>query len=401
MDIAQDHPNMGIAGIMDPQLVARSPEILELERLAVEEFRPRGRQYDLNCEMPVENIQELFDRGWLQPVLPKAWGGKGSNLETDDPATYLQVIRALARGCSSTAHCLQVHNHALWFLNGVATEHQRRKYIMPVFEAPRLTAFVASEAKRKQQYMLSTQARRVAGGWVITGEKNYATNAPFMGFVLVAAAIENEPDYTKNHLVVIIPEGAEGMVLDNDWYRPNGMRAASSPIVQLNDVFVPDEDVVGDPGIYIRGRWQGKMHLGFTANYLGTTEGMYKWYLDYVRAKGRAKDPIIQLRTGEMKIALEAAAALFHRAIMTWKTGTVIEAELISQAAKSACASMAFEVSHKIVHASGSTAMFDEFPLSRYIRDLETHVLHAFHDKSAQTIGKSELGESFDSTTQV
>ena len=44
--------------------------------------------------------------------------------------------------------------------------------------------------------------------------------------------------------------------------------------------------------------------------------------------------------------------------------------------------------------------MFDEFPLSRYIADLETHVLHAGHDRSAQIIGQAAFGEQFDSTLQ-
>lgn len=36
----------------------------------------------------------------------------GSNLLSDDPATFPQLLRIVARGCSSTAHCLAVHNHA-------------------------------------------------------------------------------------------------------------------------------------------------------------------------------------------------------------------------------------------------------------------------------------------------
>ena len=63
-------------------------------------------------------------------------------------------------------------------------------------------------------------------------------------------------------------------------------------------------------------------------------------------------------------------------------------------------AHVAFELSHKIIHNSGSTAMFDQFPLARYIRDLETHVLHAGHDRSAQIIGQAEFGQTFDSTLQ-
>ncbi len=68
--------------------------------------------------------------------------------------------------------------------------------------------------------------------------------------------------------------------------------------------------------------------------------------------------------------------------------------------AKSMAGHVAFELSHKIIHAAGSTSLFDEFPLSRSIRDLETHVLHAGHDRTAQIIGQSELGETFDSTLQ-
>ena len=82
------------------------------------------------------------------------------------------------------------------------------------------------------------------------------------------------------------------------------------------------------------------------------------------------------------------------------RTKPIVEAELLAMAAKSIAADVAFELSHKIIHAAGSTALFDEFPLSRYLRDLETHVLHAGHDKTAQIIGRSELKQTFDSTLQ-
>jgi hypothetical protein len=44
--------------------------------------------------------------------------------------------------------------------------------------------------------------------------------------------------------------------------------------------------------------------------------------------------------------------------------------------------------------------LFDEFPLARMVRDLDTHILHAGHDKTAQIVGQSQLGEEFDSTLQ-
>ena len=248
--------------------------------------------------------------------------------------------------------------------------------------------------------MMNTTARKVDGGWVINGEKNYATNAAIGGFAIIFVALEGSEDYNHNHQMIIIEPDMPGVSMDHTWYRPNGMRAAPSPIITLDDVFVTQDQFLGEPGAYPRLRWQGKFHLGFTATYLGATEGMYDWYLDYIGKRGRGRDGVIQLRTGEMKIQLEAARALFHHAITCWKTKSVVEAELASMAAKSTAAHVAFELSHKIIHAAGSTALFDEFPLSRMLRDLETHVLHAGHDRTAQIIGQAELGESFDSTLQ-
>lgn len=386
--------------MIDPAAALEQEDIKELETLAVENFRPRGARYDLNAEMPRENIEELFKRGWLTTTLPKEIGGKGSNLDSDDPSTYLQALRVIARGCSSTAHCYQVQNHTAWAVYQLGTDEQRERFIKPMFKKATLSGFVGSEAKRKHMYMMNTTAKKVDGGYIVHGEKNYATNGPMMSFAIIFAAIEGVDAYLDNHLMVIIEPSMKGVSIDNDWYRPNGMRAASSPIITLNQVFVPDSHVLGKPGDYPRGRWQGKFHLGFTANYLGTTEGMYQWCRQYLVGRGRGQAELIQMRMGEMRIALDAAASLFHDAIRAFKTRSVVQAELLSMSAKSTAAHVAFELSHKLIHAVGSTALFDEYPLSRYLRDLETHVLHAGHDRTAQIIGQAEMGQNFDSTLQ-
>ncbi|MCW5751256.1 MAG: acyl-CoA/acyl-ACP dehydrogenase [Alphaproteobacteria bacterium] len=386
--------------IYDPEAVLDTPEFKELDRLTIEEFRPRGRKYDENCDIPVDNIKALHDRGWLATTVSRELGGRESNLDADDKASYLQAIRTIAHGCPGTAHCFQVHNHTMWIMEKLGTPRQIDKFVKPTLKQGLLSAFVGSEAKRRHMYMMNTTAKKVPNGWIVHGEKNYATNGAMMGFAIIFAAIEGVKEYLDNHLMVVITPDMKGVSMDHGWYRPNGMRAAPSPVITLDQVFVPDENILSVPGAYPRGRWQGKYHLGFTANYLGTTEGMYRWFLDYIKQKGRTKDPIIQMRTGEVRVAIDAARALFHRAIASWTEGDVTRSELLSMAAKSTAAHVAFEASHKLIHAAGSTALFDEFPLSRYIADLETHVLHAGHDRTAQIIGQAELGEVFDSTLQ-
>jgi alkylation response protein AidB-like acyl-CoA dehydrogenase len=397
----RDFDGKGEGAMLDPVDALRTEEMQELHRMAVEDFRPRGRDYDVRSSMPTENIQQLHDAGWLTTTLPKEMGGKGSNVDSDeDPSTFLQGLRMIARGCPGTAHCYQVTNHTAWAVSEMGTEEQKERFLKPMFERPFLGSFVGSEAKRKHMYMMNTTARKVDGGFIVTGEKNYATNGGDLGFAVIFAAIEGVDNFMDNHLMVIVTPDMEGVSIDHSWYRPNGMRTADSPIITLDKVFVPDSHVLGNPGDYVRNRWQGKFHLGFTANYLGATEGMYHWYLDYVTGKGKGEAELIQMRTGEMKIALDGAVSIFHDAIRAYRTRPVVEAELLAMSAKSIAADVALTLSHKIIHAAGSTALFDEFPLSRYLRDLETHVLHAGHDKTAQIIGQSELKQAFDSTLQ-
>jgi alkylation response protein AidB-like acyl-CoA dehydrogenase len=384
----------------DPQVVLDSPALVELHNHAITVFRERGAAYERDSVMPTENLQDLHERGLLHAAVSKQNGGLGSNLLSDDPATFLQLVRTICHGDSSTAHCFQVHNHTAWILEGVGTPEQIDRFLKPVTARFGLFSSVGSEPGRTNMYEMKTKAKRVKGGLVVNGVKNYVTNGPITDAVVAFVALDGVEGYTNNHQMIILEPGMDGQVWDDPWYQPNGMRAARSSLLTLNDVFVPDSHLLGAPGAYPNGRWQGRFHLGFAANYLGTAEGLYAWTVDYLRKKGKARDGITQLRIGEMKIALDAARAQFHHAIRSWAERPVVEAELLSMSAKSTAAHAAFDLSHKAIHASGSTALFDEFPLSRFIRDLETHVLHAGHDRTAQIIGQAEFGETFDSTLQ-
>jgi alkylation response protein AidB-like acyl-CoA dehydrogenase len=386
---------------VDPVQALNAPEMQELAELAVTQFRQRSQHYEANCLMPEENLKELSERGWLTASLSKAMGGKGSNLETDDPATYLQAVRVVARGCGSTAHCLQLNNHTNWMLESIATEDQKARFLKPQFGRPLLVTGVGSEPTRRNMYVMSTTAKpQPDGGYLINGVKNYATNTPMMVGGVIFASLEGVEHWSDNHLMVLVEPGQEGMEVDCDWYRPFGMRAAMSPLIRLNNVRIAKRNVLGKPGDYPRQRWQGKYHLGFAANYLGVSEGVFGWFRDYIVQKGKAKDPLVLLRAGEMKIALQHAAATFHDAIRSWKTAPVVEAELLSMGAKYTAAKVALEVCEKVTMVAGSTALFEEFPLGRAIANVQTHIQHAGHDRTAQIMGQAALGETFDSTLQ-
>lgn len=385
---------------VDAPNLPRSSLLAELNEIVQTQFRERERDYHDNVAMPFENLQSLFELGLLTATVRREHGGLGSNVMSDDPATFLQAIRTVARASPGTAHCMQVQNHVAWAIDEIGTDAQRERFVKPMLQKMTVSSFVGSEAGRKHMYVLKTTARKVDGGYIVNGNKNYATNGYEHGVAIVFASIEGETEYQKAHLMVIIEPGMEGITVNHDWYRPTGMRVCPSPEIYLNNVFIDEAHVLGEPGAYPRGRWQGRFHLGFCANYLGMIEGAYQWVRQNLIDRGRGKDPLVQLRLGEAKTHLHGAQVVFEHAIEAWRAGDVQRAELISMQAKSICAQAALQMSHTLIMLAGSTALFDEYPLGRLIRDLNTHILHVGHDRTAQIVGAAELGEAFDSTLQ-
>jgi len=60
----------------------------------------------------------------------------------------------------------------------------------------------------------------------------------------------------------------------------------------------------------------------------------------------------------------------------------------------------AFNALQSVLLSAGATAQFEEHPLGRIARNIETFVVHAGHDRTAQIIGQAQLGATFDSTLQ-
>lgn len=381
---------------------ARQPDLAALRQLAQTRFAPRERALHEAAALPLENLRELHDGGWLRLTLPESLGGADSRLGTGEAATYLQAIRTVARVSPGTAHCLQVHNHAVWTVLEAGTPEQHARFLAPLRHGLSLFSFIGSEpGLAPGAARFQTSATPHAGGLRVHGRKQYATNGVARGYGIVFTSLDGVEGMAANHQMVIVEPGMPGVAQDDNWYAPSGMRVAASPQIRLDQVEVPASHVLGQPGEYLRGRWQGRFHLGFTANYLGMGEGILHWSLAWLRQfPERVADPFVQAHVGEVTAALQAAAAALDHAIAAWRQPDVPQAELLSMAAKSTCAQAAVLAADTLGRLTGSTALFDDHPLGRLIRDLKTHILHVGHDRTHQTIGAAALGQAFDSTRQ-
>ncbi|WP_437882304.1 acyl-CoA dehydrogenase family protein [Pseudomonas sp. LRF_L74] len=363
----------------------------QLAALAISDYRQRALRDEGDSFFPLENLRSIHDLGLLHITSSEINGGFDGHLLGARPGLFHRLLRLISRGDAATAHCFQLHNHSLWTLEGVATPEQIDRFVLPLTSRFGLAASVGSEPARIDPAQMQTRATRVPGGWRVSGTKSFVTNGEYADLIIAVVAIDGAQATAEHQMMLILEQGMPGLSWDDDWYRPNGMKLARSPLLRLDSVFVPDSHVLGKPGTYVREGWHERFHLGFAANYLGMVEGLFDWHLGYTLARQREHDEFVQLRTGEMRVRIDSAAALFEQAVLAWQQTDETRAGLLSMSAKAVAEQTALDVSRSIISISGGTAQFEEHPLGYFIRNIEMHCVHAGHDRTAQLIGRSSL----------
>ncbi|HZR03399.1 MAG TPA: acyl-CoA dehydrogenase family protein [Burkholderiales bacterium] len=370
-------------------LSARHVELVErLDALAAERIAPRADKTDLDASFPDEDIVDLHRAGLLLATLPEQDGGLGYGFEGNDPLSFFLIIERLARANPSTAHCYQVHCNALQILRAFGSNEQVKRFIQPTIDRGMLFVGAGSEPGGGRH---SSTAVPVEGGFTINGVKHYATNATRCEWMTVHVRSES------SNLIetFVVNTSSEGVEIDASVWNPGGMRACVSPLLRFKDCFVPNDCVLGHPEGFFGERWLAKINFGFTANYLGATQGIYDFAVSYLRDRGRKDTAQYQAHVGEMKAMLDAARLLFYRAVAATRED-LTQGLLMSNEAKWLAVDVAHRVISTVGQVVGSTGFFRGLVLERLCRDLQVHTLHRRHHVGATLVGLAELGMAYD-----
>ncbi|MGE0314265.1 MAG: acyl-CoA dehydrogenase family protein [Lautropia sp.] len=388
---------------MNFELTATHKKVYEtVGEIARDRFVARAAIADQTASTPVENLRDLHDAGLLGLTVSGEYGGMDSGCAGKDPLLYLLAVEQTARYCMSTAQCLHIHLHGAHYVDNVGTAKQRARILGAVVEQGALLNATGSEPGRTSRglYNLITIADRVEGGYKISGLKNYATLGDVVDYNIIFAGMRDK-EGSEGHLGVALPKDTPGLKVVAGSWNPIGMRGAASPTLRLDDCYVPDELVLGAPGVFPKERWQARFHLSFAAQYLGGAEGIFDILKDYLPKRGTAGDAYAQLRMGEIRVGIDSVRWMIYRAAWLWTQADRVQAELFSLAAKHRAIENAVAVMDKAAQIAGSSAFWADSTMSRFYRDMRIHTLHENLDKTAATLGKYHLGQEFDTTARL
>ncbi|MFI7241741.1 acyl-CoA dehydrogenase family protein [Streptomyces qinglanensis] len=220
-----------------------TPEQAELKARAAA-YSQRLMRYENESEeaggpLPAETVRtltrEAIDAGVFAINMPVEWGGAGLSLLD-------QVI--VEEEFGKVTNCLWDIPWRPANVLAYGTEAQREKYLLPVIRGERFDAFAVTEPGAGSDAGSGTStADPVPGGWLLNGEKWFVTCGDVADFLLVQA--DAGPD--RQPTLFFVDKQAPGVRMTRV---PRFMHSAVNghPEFVLQDVFVPDEDVLGGVG---------------------------------------------------------------------------------------------------------------------------------------------------------
>lgn len=375
-------------------MTARIVEVAE--RLARERLAPRAAGYDRDAANPVESWRDLHAEGLLACAVPVAHGGLG----LDMPA-YVEVIRALAQGCASTAMTLHMHSTVMRFIAALGSAAQQRRYFAEVVEGGRLFGSWGSEpaVSLSRTFLMETAIRSDGEEFVVDGVKYFCTMALGAAHYMVWCALDGEADMGKALVLALVPADATGIVTDGKW-DTLGMRGTYSPSVSFAGVRVPAEAVLGRPGTATQVGVVESFPLGYSAVYVGVAEAALEFALDYAKRRvvkpenvAVAQDPTVQRHLGGLVVHLDAARLVLRDAAARWEPADVTARGNLANKAKYLATEASLEVTSRVIQVVGGRGAYRDFPIERAFRDVRTATLMPpTMDRMLEAIGKGALG---------
>ena len=227
-----------------------------------------------------------------------------------------------------------------------------------------------------------TTARKVEGGYVVNGRKFFvslAGSAPY--FATPAIRVGDEP-WIERTLYLQIPKDAPGVSFPGEW-DPMGMRGTVSRDMVLQDVFVPDDGEVLPPGGFgaMYNAFPQLSPLSFDATFLGLMQAAYDGALAYLTGQMagspglHTEAPVKGHAVAEMLFTLEAARALYYRAISEARVGAPAEAVQRARAAHVTVQRSVITVTQEAIRVCGGRGLLKRYPLERYARDARAGAL--------------------------
>lgn len=345
-----------------------------VERLSRDEFHKYQNDSFYNT-VPKALVKSIGAIGLGGLAIPEEYGGLDSSA-----LTTAKVFETMARFDSGPAIFVSVHAMVSGLITRFGTTTQKGALLPQLATCSLLGAFALTEPHAgSDARALSTEARRVDGGFCLKGSKCYITSAGFADIYIVFAKVIT-PEKTSEVSAFIVPSDTKGLTIGKPERK---MGAELSPIASifLDDAFVPESALLGD----LHGGFKAALSglAGGRVNIAACANGISRAAIDAATVhikerkqfgKALAEFQGLQFMLADMYQRLRAAVLLTEHAayeldLLRAGSATAANIRLSSSTAKCFATDAAMSITTDAVQLLGGAGYIKEYAVERYMRD--------------------------------
>ncbi|CAM5453674.1 glutaryl-CoA dehydrogenase (ETF) OS=Afipia felis OX=1035 GN=acdA_2 PE=3 SV=1 [Afipia felis] len=377
---------------------------LLLEELLNEDeklIRDTARDYAQSHLMPrilEANRDESFDRTVMKEMADLGFLGAtidGYGCAGISYVSYGLIMREFERVDTSFRSALGVQTTlSMVPIYAYGSEAQRQKYLPAMAKAEILGCFGLTEPDHgSDPGGMKTRAKKVPGGYRITGGKTWITHAPIADIMVVWA--KDDQDVIRGFILERGMAGLSTAKIENKF----SVRASPTGQIFMEDVFVPEENLL--PGVQgLKGPFGclNNARFGIIWGAMGAAEFCWHAARQYALDRkqfGRplAANQLIQKKLADMQteISIGLLACLHVSRLRDEGKATPEMLSLL----KRNCAGKALEIARTARDIHGGNGISDEYHVIRHLMNLETvNTLEGTHDIHALVLGRAQTGIS-------
>ena len=244
--------------------------IRELARkIAEERILPIRVELDEKGEFPWSMIKDLADADLFRIFIPEEYDGLGGGC-----LELCLVVEEISRVCSAVAVSYAASALGCFILLDYGSEEQKEKYLPDIAAGKKLSAFALTESTAgSDASAIKTTAEKVENGYILNGTKQYITNGGEAELYTVIA-LTDKARGARGASAFLVEKDTQGFSFGKKEDKM-GIRASSTRELIFKKCFVPEENLLGKPGMgfIMTMKLLDRSRPGIGAQALGVAQG--------------------------------------------------------------------------------------------------------------------------------
>ena len=338
-------------------------------------------------------FREMGELGLLGPTIPTEYGGPGLSY-----VCYGLIAREVERVDSGYRSAMSVQSSLVMHpIHAYGSEAQRQKYLPKLATGEWVGCFGLTEPNHgSDPGSMATRAKKVKGGYSVTGSKMWISNSPLADVFVVWAKEVDEKGNVGEIRGFILDKGMKGLSAPKI-HGKVGLRTSVTGEIVMDNVFVPEENAFPEvKGLKGPFTCLNSARYGIAWGALGAAEDCFHRARQYVIDRKQFGRPLAANQLSQKKLAdRQTEIALGLQACLRlgrMKDEGTASPEITSILKRNSCGK-ALDIARTARDMLGGNGISDEFGVIRHVVNLEVvNTYEGTHDIHALILGRAQTG---------